>query len=172
MAKLKTLNELFEIELRYAYDCETKLVDKGLPSMIENASSPELKSALNQHLSETREHANRLEKVFAAIGADVDKKDNDVVDKILDAAKDSASNIDASGLRDAALIANGNVVEHYEIATYGTLAAYAKSLGLGEAIVSLLNKTLAEEKAADAKLTQLGEAMLNLSTTRGRTASA
>jgi len=78
----------------------------------------------------------------------------------MSAAKDSASNIEESSLRDAALIANGNLVEHYEIALYGSLVAFARSLGL-QAAVGPLEETLNEEKKADAKLTQIGETVMN-----------
>ena len=158
--KVKSLRELFEIELRYAYDAEKTLVEKGLPAMIENASSSELRSAFEHHLQETRTHVARLEHVFSAIQVEPDTKSNDILDKMAGAAEDSISNIEASPLRDAALIVNGNFVEHYEIALYGSLAALARSLGLPE-IVSLLAETLSEEKKADAKLTEIGEALLN-----------
>jgi ferritin-like metal-binding protein YciE len=103
---------------------------------------------------------SRLEKGFAAIGVEPKAKSNDILGKMTSAAEDSISNIEASPLRDAALIANGNLVEHYEIATYGTLAAFARSLGLAD-ITTLLDETLSEEKKADAKLTQIGEELLN-----------
>jgi ferritin-like metal-binding protein YciE len=169
--KVNSLRELFEIELKYAYDCEQKLVEKGLPSMIENASSQELKSALQEHLQETRNHVVRLEHIFSALGKEPDTKGNDILDEMTSAAKDSISNIDDSPLRDAALIANGNQVEHYEIALYGTLVSYAKSLGLQNA-VSPLQETLQEEKQADAKLTQIGENMLNAQAARYRAAGS
>jgi ferritin-like metal-binding protein YciE len=167
--KVKSLRELFEVELRYAYDCEQKLVEKGLPTMVEKASSPELRTALEHHLAETRNHVTRLQRVFAAIGVEPDTKGNDILDKMMSAAKDSASNIEESSLRDVALIANGNEVEHYEIALYGTLAAFARSLGLQSA-VSLLEETLNEEKKADAKLTQIGESVMNPRAARQATA--
>jgi ferritin-like metal-binding protein YciE len=157
---VKTLGELFEIELRYAYDAEKKLVDKGLPSMIEHASSPELRNALQAHLGETQVHVTRLERIFNTIGVEPDTKGNDILEKMMSAAKDSASNIEESSLRDAALIANGNVVEHYEIALYGSLVAFAKAAGL-QNVVGPLQETLEEEKKADAKLSQLAESMTN-----------
>jgi ferritin-like metal-binding protein YciE len=162
---VKTLRELFEIELRYAYDTEKKLVDKGIPSMIESASSPELRSALQTHLSETQNHVTRLERVFGALGVEPDTKTNDILDKMTAAAKDSTSNIEQSSLRDAALIANGNAVEHYEIALYGTLVSFAKALGL-QNVVAPLQETLEEEKKADAKLTQLAESVTNMRAAR------
>lgn len=160
LGKVKSLRELFEIELRYAYDCEKKLVEKGLPSMIENANSPQLKSGLEEHLQETRNQLARLERVFGALGIEPDTKGNEIFDKLSSAAKDSIGNIEASPLRDAALIANGNQVEHYEIALYGTLISFAKSLGLQQAI-GPLTETLKEEKMADQKLTELAETVMN-----------
>jgi ferritin-like metal-binding protein YciE len=167
--KVKNLRELFEIELRYAYDCEQKLVYKGLPSMIEAANAPELRSALQQHLEETRGQVARLERVFLAIGAEPATKGNDILDEMMSAAKDSIANIDDSPLRDAALIINGNQVEHYEIATYGSLASFARNLGLQECIQPL-EQTLKEEKAADAKLTQIAETALNTQAARHQAA--
>jgi ferritin-like metal-binding protein YciE len=158
---VKSLRELFEIELRYAYDCEKKLVEKGLPKMIGNVSSPELKSALEGHLQETRSHVARLERVFGAIGIEPDTRGNEIIDKMASAAADSISHIEASPLRDAALISNGNQVEHYEIALYGTLVSFARSLGL-QAAIAPLEETLNEEKAAAAKLTKIGESMSNV----------
>jgi ferritin-like metal-binding protein YciE len=169
IGKVKTLRELFEIELRYAYDCEQKLVNKGLPSMIESASSADLRTALQQHLQETRNHVTRLEGVFAAVGLAPDTKSNDILDKMMSAAKDSVSNIDGSPLRDAALIVNGNQVEHYEIAMYGSLAAFARSLGL-QAAVGPLEETLNEEKKADAKLTEIAESVMNARAAKHQTA--
>ena len=160
LGKVKSLRELFGIELSYAYDCEKKLVEKGLPEMIENATSRELRSALGEHLQQTRTHVTRLQRVFSSIGMEPDTKTNEIFDKMASAVKDSKSNIDASPLRDAALIVNGNLVEHYEIATYGSLASFARSLGLQDA-VTLLQETLNEEKKADAKLAQLGEQIMN-----------
>jgi len=158
--KVKSLRELFEIGISYAYDCEKKLADKGLPTMIEKAGSSDLRSALEHHLRETRTHVTRLERVFTAIGKEPDTTTNEIFDKMSGAVKDSISHIEDSPLRDAALIVNGNMVEHYEIAAYGSLAAFARHLGLAEA-ASLLEQTLEEEKKADATLTQIGERLLN-----------
>ncbi|HKW16305.1 MAG TPA: DUF892 family protein [Terriglobales bacterium] len=87
--KIENFRELFDIELRYAYDCEQKLVKKGLPTMIEAANSPELKSALEQHLQETRTHVSRLERVFSICGIDAKPEDNDVFDEMSSAVKDA-----------------------------------------------------------------------------------
>ena len=159
--KLKSFNELFETGLRYAYDCEQKLVKKGIPDMIDNATSPELRNALQQHLQETQNHVARLERVFGIIGAPPKTEDNDIIDEIHTAAKHIVSNTeDGSILRDAGLIVSGNQVEHYEMAAYGSLVSFARQLGYRDA-ADLLQQTLNEEKAADAKLTQIGETTIN-----------
>ena len=157
---IESLRDLFELKLSCAYDCEQKLVKKGLPGMIKGASTPELKSALEQHLEETRTHVSRLEKVFQSIGAEADNEDDDVIDEMISGAEDMISDIDESPLRDAALIVGGNAVEHYEMAVYGSLVEFAKQLGFRDA-VSLLQQTLEEEKAADAKLTEIAESSVN-----------
>ena len=159
--KVKQFQDLFETGLKYAYDCEQKLAKKGIPSMIKASSSPELRSALEHHLEETRNHVSRLERVFSICGFEAKKEDNDIIDEITDAAEDSVSETeDGSILRDAALIVNGNIVEHYEMAVYGSLVAFARQLGHSEA-VRLLEETLNEEKAADAELTAIGERAIN-----------
>lgn len=171
LGTVKSLRELFEIGLCYAYDCETKLVNKGLPTMIENASSNELRAALQQHLEQTRGHVARLERVFSACGLEPKAKSNAILDEMTGAAKDSIANIEDRSLRDAALVVNGNFVEHYEIAAYGSLAAFARHLGLKDA-ATLLDQTLNEEKEADAKLTQIGEQVLNPQAARRTAVSA
>lgn len=167
--KVKSLRELFEIQLRYAYDCEQKLFNKGIPSMIDNAKSSDLRGALQAHLQETQRQIARLDQVFPLVGIEPSTKDNDVLDELMTAAEDSVSNIESPDLRDAALIVNGNLVEHYEIALYGSLAAFAQSLGLQEAS-DLLQETLQEEKNADKKLTQIAETVMNPKAARGQTA--
>jgi len=159
--KIKNFRGLFETGLRYAYDCEQKLVEKGIPGMIEASSSTELRTALEQHLEETRTHVTRLERVFKSLGADAKTEDNDIIDEMTDAAEEMISATeDGSPLRDAVLIVSGNQVEHYEIALYGSLASFARQLGMQDA-AGLLQQTLKEEKAADAKLTEIGERIVN-----------
>jgi ferritin-like metal-binding protein YciE len=159
--KIKDFRGLFETGLRYAYDCEQKLVKKGIPSMIEASTSTELRNALEQHLQETQNHVTRLERVFSLVGAEAKTEDNDIIDEMKDAADDMVSATEeGSPLRDAALIVAGNSVEHYEMAMYGSLVSFARQLGLSE-VASVLEQTLNEEKAADAKLTQIGETSVN-----------
>ena len=159
--KVKNLRGLFETGLRYVYDCEEKLVKKGIPSMIKASSSTELRSALEQHLEETRTHVTRLERIFTMAGAEPKTEDNDVIDKMIDATEKMVKATDeGTPLRDAALIVSGNEVEHYEMAVYGSLGSFARQLGMTQA-ADLLEQTLKEEKAADAKLTQIGESSVN-----------
>src|SRR5579884_3738290 len=108
--KIENFRELFHIGLCYAYDCEQKLVKKGLPTMIDAASTPELRNALEQHLQETRTHVPRLERVFSILGAEAKTKDDDVMYELADGAKTMIGATDASPLRDAALIVSGNQV--------------------------------------------------------------
>lgn len=159
--KIEDFKDLFEMSLRYAYDGEQKLVKEGIPGMIRASGSPELKRALEQHLRETGGHVTRLERIFSAIGSDPKTQDNNIIDEMTNAAEDMVSATeDGSLLRDAALIVAANQVEHYEMAVYGSLAAFARRLGLTEA-AQLLHQTLNEEKRADAKLTQIGETWVN-----------
>src|SRR5437868_2064825 len=109
--KVKSLQDLFETGLKYAYDCEQKLVRKGIPNMIKASNSTELRNALEQHLEETRSHVTRLERVFNACGIEADTKDNDIIDEITDSAEDMIGwTEDGSPLRDAALIVEGHEV--------------------------------------------------------------
>lgn len=158
--KPKTMQDLFELLLRKANDCEQKLVKKVLPTMVDAASSPELKSALQQHLQETQTHVRRLEQVFSTTGKQADTEKAKILDEMTDEAEDVISDIDPSPLRDAALIVSGNQVEHYEMAIYGSLVSFAQQLGFNQA-ATLLQQTLDEEKAADAKLTQIAEQFVN-----------
>jgi ferritin-like metal-binding protein YciE len=107
-----------------------------------------------------RRHVERLERVFSAIGANAKAEGNDIFDEMADAVKETISDIDSPTLRDAALIMDGNKVEHYEIAVYGSLVSFAQQLGLQDA-AQVLQQTLEEEKAADAKLTQIGQSVVN-----------
>lgn len=169
--KIKSFQQLFETGLRYAYDCEQKLVEKGIPSMIEASHSTELGNAFEQHLQETRNHVTRLERVFSIIGAQPKTEDNDVIDEMMDAAENMAgATEDDSPLRDAVLIVAGNEVEHYEMAVYGSLISFARQLGLNDA-VGLLEQTLNEEKAADAKLNSIGEKSVNPQASQERRAA-
>ena len=166
---MSTLREAFVKELADLYDAEKQII-KALPKMAKAAEHDELKQGFEQHLEETRNHISRVERVFTMIGAEAKTSDNDVFDELAACVKDSISDIDEGPVRDAALIADGNKVEHYEMAVYGTLVSYARQLELKQA-GQILQETLAEEKAADAKLTEIGETLVNPSASHERRAA-
>ena len=154
------LRDLFEDGLKDIYWAE-KALTKAMPKMIENASSPELIAALTDHLAVTEEHVHRLESVFTSIGSDVLAKKCDAMEGLIKEANQIMESTTEGVVRDAGIIAAAQKVEHYEIATYGTLCAFAKILTEDEA-ASLLLETLNEEKQADDKLSEVAEASINL----------
>jgi ferritin-like metal-binding protein YciE len=169
--KIKTLQDVFVTGLKYVYDAEQKLVKKGLPKMVESATSAELRTALEQHLEETRNHVMRIERVFSTVGVEPKTEDNDVLDEMTKTVEHMiGATEDGSSLRDVVLIVGGNEVEHYEIAAYGSLKAIAQQLGLNEAVTQL-EQTLQEEKAADAKLTEIGRSSANMQAAQTRRAA-
>jgi ferritin-like metal-binding protein YciE len=149
------LRELFENELKDIYWAE-KALTKAIPKMIKNASSPELIEALTNHLDVTHEHVIRLEEVFDAIDIKAEAKKCDAMDGLMREAAEIMEETKKGVVRDAGIISAGQKVEHYEIATYGTLAAFAKTLNEDEA-ASLLEETLGEEKEADETLSQIAQ---------------
>ena len=159
MAKVKTLHDAFVDELRDTYDAE-KQVTKALPKMMKAASSPQLKTAFQNHLAETQTQIGRLEKVFASLGEKVRGKHCDGVAGIIEEGKSIMEEDFDDTTMDACLIAGGQRVEHYEMAAYGTLVAWARTMGHSEA-ADLLQQTLDEEKAADEKLSSLAEGGIN-----------
>ena len=159
MAEMKSLRDAFIDELRDTYDAE-KQVLKALPKMVKAASSDDLRNAFESHLEETRGQVDRLEQVFATLDEKVRGKHCDGVAGIIEEGKSIMEEDFDDTTMDACLIAAGQRVEHYEMAAYGTLIAWAEVLGLSDAI-GLLQETLAEEKAADEKLTALAESGIN-----------
>lgn len=156
-----TLREKLVDEIRDLYHAEKQLV-KALPKMAKAATHEDLREAFESHLEETREQVTRLEEVFAALDETVRAKACEGMAGIVKEGSDLIQEEDASAVLDAALIAAAQRVEHYEIGSYGTCAAWARLLGLND-VVSLLEQTLEEEKAADQKLTALAEQEVNLS---------
>jgi ferritin-like metal-binding protein YciE len=145
------LTELFEDGLKDIYWAE-KALTKAIPNMSKNATSADLIEALNHHLTETEEHVTRLEKVFELIGQKAVAKKCDAMSGLIEEGKGIIEETEIGVVRDAGIIAAGQKIEHYEIATYGTLRQFAETLGLDEA-ASILEQTLEEEKAADKQLT-------------------
>jgi ferritin-like metal-binding protein YciE len=159
MPETKTLRDAFLDELRDAYDAEKQLL-KALAKMAKTASAPELSDAFTSHRSETEGQIDRLEQVFASLDEKVRGKHCDGIAGIIEEGKSAMEEDFDEATMDACLVAAGQRAEHYEMAAYGTMIAWANTLGLTEA-VSLLQQNLDEEKAADAKLTQLAEGGLN-----------
>lgn len=155
----KRLEDLFEDGLKDIYWAE-KALTKALPKMSKNASDPQLKQAIADHLVQTQEHVKRLEESFTAIGKKAVAKKCDAMEGILKEGDGILEETEPGAVRDAGIIAAAQKVEHYEIATYGTLAAFAKVLNQKDALKNLL-KTLEEEKKCDALLTSIADTALN-----------
>ncbi|HEV8209990.1 MAG TPA: ferritin-like domain-containing protein [Vicinamibacterales bacterium] len=159
MAESGTLHDAFLDELRDAYDGEKQLT-KALPKMAKAATSPILRDAFETHLEETRGHIERLERVMEGLGEKVRGKHCDGLAGIIEEGKAVMGEDFDEATMDACLIASGQRAEHYEIAAYGTLVAWAEAMGHSDA-VALLQEILDEEKAADEKLTSIAEAGIN-----------
>lgn len=154
------LHKLFEEELKDIYWAEKALV-KAIPKMIKKATSEELIEALESHLAETEEHVGRVEEVFAEIEMDPKAKKCEAMEGLISEAEEVMKDSDNGVMLDAGIIASAQKIEHYEIASYGTLRTFAQTLGLKTA-VKLLEQNLMEEKAADEKLTEVAESSINM----------
>ncbi|MCD0464902.1 ferritin-like domain-containing protein [Flavobacterium sp. ENC] len=154
------LTELFEDGLKDIYWAE-KALTKAIPLMAKNATSPELIDALTTHLTETEEQITRLEQVFESIGKKASAKKCDAMEGLIEEGKGILEETEPGVVRDAGIIAAAQKIEHYEIATYGTLRQFAETLGLTDA-AALLELTLDEEKGADKKLTEVAVAAINI----------
>jgi ferritin-like metal-binding protein YciE len=159
MADTGTLHDAFVDELRDTYDAERQ-VTKALPKMVKAAGSPDLRAAFAAHLEETHGQVARLEEVFASLEEKVRGKHCDGMAGILEEGKSIMEEDFDEATMDACLIAAAQRVEHYEMAAYGTLVAWARAMGHGKA-ADLLQTTLDEEKSADKKLSSLAEDGIN-----------
>jgi ferritin-like metal-binding protein YciE len=157
---IKTMNDLFVHQLQDIYYAEKQLV-KALPKMADKATDKELKQGFLTHLEETKTHVQRLEEVFRMWGTEVKAVDCPAIDGIIKEADEVTGEVADKSVLDAALINAGQAAEHYEIARYGSLIAWARLLGRNEC-ASLLQKTLDEERITDKKLTSLAEGKINL----------
>jgi len=153
------LRELFVDELKDIIYAERLLV-KSLPKMAKNATEPKLVSALEEHLAVTEGQVQRLEQVFELLGESARGKKCDAMEGLIKEAEGVMEETEEGPVRDAAIISAGQKVEHYEIASYGTLVAFAKTLGEDE-VAGLLEQTLAEEKEADQVLTDAAYNSIN-----------
>jgi ferritin-like metal-binding protein YciE len=156
---IRSMEDLFVHTLRDIFYAENQIV-KSLPEMIENAANPELKQGFRTHLEETKNHVKRLEQVFHLTGHQAKGVDCPAIDGILEEADDVIGEVAEKDVLDAAMIAAAQAVEHYEMARYGALIAWAKQLGRNDC-ASILEQTLQEEKATDKKLTTLAEGKVN-----------
>ncbi|MEH6774276.1 MAG: ferritin-like domain-containing protein [Cereibacter changlensis] len=156
---IQTMDDLYQHMMQDIYYAE-KQIEKALPKMMEKANSAPLKSGFESHLAETRGHVARLEKAFDLLGLPAKAVTCPAIDGIIKEANEVAGEIADPKVLDAALAAAAQAVEHYEMTRYGTLIAWSKELGHSE-VAALFEQTLAEEKAADQKLTQLAESRLN-----------
>jgi ferritin-like metal-binding protein YciE len=150
------LSSLFEDQIADVLYAERRITE-ALPKMIKSAQAPDLKEGLQHHLEETKNHITRLERVSASIGRSGRGKKCPAILGIIEEAEEMIEECKDSNAIDAGIIAAGQKVEHYEIASYGTLVAWAEQLGNTEA-VELLSQTLEEEKNADATLTAASQA--------------
>lgn len=155
----KALHDAFLDELRDAYDAEKQLI-KALPKLAKAASAAQLRTAFLDHLEETRGQVQKLEQVFASLGEKVRGKHCDGIAGIIEEGKSVMEEDFDDETMDAALIASGQRAEHYEMAAYGTLVAWAQAMGHSEA-AELLQEILDQEKAADQKLSGLAEGGIN-----------
>ena len=156
---MKTLNDLFEDMLQDVYFAEKTLV-KALPKMAKKATSDAFKTALTEHLAQTEVHVSRLESVFQMMGEKPKAKECPAILGLVKEAEEIMEEAEDDAVRDAGMVACAQAVEHYEIARYGSLTAWAEQLGMSDA-VEVLSETLDEEIAADAGLNELALSEIN-----------
>lgn len=149
------LRELYTAQLRYLLSTENQII-QGLPVMIGHAEDTQLKQAFQSHLKETEEHARRIESLLTELMGKADDKKDSILAAIVGSGENITKETDTGAIRDAGLIATAQKVEHYEIASYGTARDWARHLGLASH-VTVLQKTLDEEKHADSLLTQISQ---------------
>ena len=159
MATVDSLRTHLVEELADLLDAETQLT-RALPKLASAATSKQLKQAFQKHLQETRTHVTRLKEAMRTMGESPTSKTCDGMKGLLDEGETMMNETPAGALRDAVMITGAQKVEHYEMASYGTVRTYARVLGEA-AVARLLQRTLNEEKAADLKLTQIAEGSVN-----------
>jgi len=157
---MQTLHELFEETVRDIYYAEKKIL-KALPKMAKKASSEDLSAAFEAHLEETEGQIERLEQIFEMLGKNARGKTCPAIDGIIEEAEEVMKEAETDAVRDAAMLATAQAVEHYEISRYGTLKSWAGKVGMTDA-VKLIDETLQQEKATDVKLSELAESEINV----------
>ena len=156
---MKTLEELFEHQIKDLYSAETQLLE-ALPKMVEASHDSKLKQAFKDHLKETKEHKKRLEEVAEELGIKPGGEECKAMKGLIKEAESFLEEDAEPAVRDAGIIAEAQRVEHYEISGYGTVIRYAKELG-HDAIAKKLHKTFEDEEKADKSLNKLAEGRLN-----------
>ena len=156
---METLKEMFEETLKDVYFAENAII-KALPKMAEKAQSEDLKAAFEEHLEETKGQVGRLDKIFKMLGSKAEGKECPALKGLVQETEELMSEAKNPDVLDAGLIGCAQAVEHYEMARYGTLKAWAEQLEMEDA-AELLEETLDEEKAADEKLSELAFGGLN-----------
>jgi ferritin-like metal-binding protein YciE len=157
--KLESLKDLYLEQLKDLYSAETQLV-QALPDMAQAATSPDLKSAFNDHLRQTEDHVRRLERIFQDLQQDPKGHTCEGMKGLVKEGQEMMKMRGEASVLDAGLIAAAQRVEHYEIAGYGTVRTYAELLGKDDH-VTLLERTLQEEEQTDELLTELAESHVN-----------
>lgn len=158
--EIDSLRKLYVDELKDLYSAEKQIL-QALPKMVKAASHPDLKAGFEAHLRQTEGQVERLERIFESLGKSPSGKKCKGMEGLLEEGNEAITEDMDEPTRDAALIAAAQKVEHYEIAGYGTVSAYALLLGLQDH-VKLLQQTLDEEGATDKKLTRLAESSINV----------
>ena len=156
---MTNLQDLFTHHMQDMYYAEKKLV-QALPKMAKKANEPRLRTAFEEHLKQTEEHVKRLEQIFEQLGEKAKSEKCEAMDGIVKEGESMMGEIKDGEALDAGLIAAAQAAEHYEIARYGTLAAWAKMLNMSEA-QKILHKTLEEERQTDEKLSRLAMDQVN-----------
>ena len=157
--RIKTMDELFVETLKDIYYAEKHIV-KALPDMIKKAHGGELKKALENLKSETKEQIDRLEKAFEMLDVSPRARKCEAIEGILRESQEDMAAIEDEDVRDAGMIGSAQAIEHYEICRYGTLVEWAKVLGQKD-VAALLGKSLEQEKNADRLLTQIARSTAN-----------
>ena len=166
MATVDSLKSLLVEQVKDLYDAEKRLT-KAIPKLAKASTNEELQTALQEHLDETETQVSRLEQVFELLDERPKAKPCEGMKGLIEEGDEHAKeDYDDDDLRDAMIIGSAQRVEHYEIAGYGTAIAHARLLGLDD-VVELLELTLEEEKAADVKLTEIAESVVNLEAAAG-----
>jgi ferritin-like metal-binding protein YciE len=159
-SKLQTLDDLYKDMLKDLYSAEKQLV-KALPKMAKNAQSSDLQRAFQEHLKQTEGHVERIERIFSDLGSSPRGKKCVGMEGLVEEGSELLQEQVDPDVLDAGLIAAAQKVEHYEIASYGTVRTWAERLGYNQA-AQLLQQTLDEEGEANKKLTQLAESHINM----------